>query len=119
MNELVQFSQDGELTTTSEIIAQGVGNQHKNVLEMIRNNLADFEEFGGVAFKTRVAGQSPNPTKYAILNREQAMLLMTYLRNNEVVRQFKKNLIKAFAELEKKSRQVPVVDLELTRMELI
>lgn len=44
---------DGVPTTTSMRIANGTRVQHKNVLELIRGNLADFEEFGGVAFETR------------------------------------------------------------------
>lgn len=54
---LVGASSNGEPITTSLIIAEGVGLQHKNVLETIRKNLPDFEEFGVVAFQTRVAGQ--------------------------------------------------------------
>lgn len=95
----------GVLTTTSEIIAHGVGIQHKNVLETIRKNQAVFEEFGQLAFKTRVAGQSPNPTKYAVLNREQAMFAMTLFRNTPVVVDFKKSLIKAFVDMEQRATQ--------------
>lgn len=90
-----------EPTTTSLIIAEGVDVQHKNILELLRKHLSDFEEFGRVAFETRVAGQSPNPTKYAVLNREHAMLLMTYMRNTPIVRTFKKNLVRAFTDMER------------------
>lgn len=117
MRELV-LNHDGRLATTSLIVAEGVGNQHKNVLELIRNNISDFEEFGGVAFETRVAGQSPNPTKYAILNREHAMLLMTYMRNTAVVREFKKNLIKAFVDMETRLASAPSPS-ELSRSEIL
>lgn len=119
MQELVT-THDGQPMTTSLIIAEGVGNQHKNVLELIRNNIEDFEEFGGVAFETRVAGQSPNPTKFAILNREHAMLLMTYMRNTQIVRAFKKNLIKAFVDMENQLATKPTFDpATLTRAEIL
>ena len=119
MQELVT-THDGQPMTTSLIIAEGVGNQHKNVLELIRNNIEDFEEFGGVAFETRVAGQSPNPTKFAILNREHAMLLMTYMRNTQIVRAFKKNLIKAFVDMENQLATKPSFDpATLTRAEIL
>lgn len=119
MQELVT-THDGQPMTTSLIIAEGVGNQHKNVLELIRNNIEDFEEFGGVAFETRVAGQSPNPTKFAILNREHAMLLMTYMRNTQIVRAFKKNLIKAFVEMENQIAAKPAFDPStLTRADIL
>ncbi|MFT4088286.1 MAG: Rha family transcriptional regulator [Gordonia sp. (in: high G+C Gram-positive bacteria)] len=86
-------------TTTSLIIAEHTAVQHKNILSLIREHSADFEEFGTVTFETRVAGQSPNPTKYAILNEDQAYLLITYLRNSQIVRAFKKRLIHAFSAL--------------------
>lgn len=93
---LVTRDADGLPTTTSLAIADGTGNQHKNVLELIRNNISDFEEFGRVAFETRVAGQSPNPTKYAVLNEQHATLLLTYMRNSEIVKAFKKRLVAEF-----------------------
>lgn len=90
---------DGEAVTTTLAIAEGTDVQHKNVLELVRANLADLEEFGRVAFQTRVAGQSPNPTKIAVLNEPQSALLITYMRNNDRVRDFKKRLVRAFFEL--------------------
>lgn len=92
---------DGDIpTTTSMRVANGTGVQHKNVLELIGNNAADFEEFGPVAFETR-----PHPTqvgamqRIAILNEEHATLLLTYMRNNDVVRDFKKRLVREFSAL--------------------
>lgn len=91
----------GIATTTSMRVANGTGIQHKNVLEMVRNNIADFEEFERVAFETRpfdTAGGVQNRV-VAILTEDHATLLMTYLRNNDVVKDFKKRLVHAFAEL--------------------
>ena len=92
---------DGDVpTTTSMRVANGTGVQHKNVLELIGNNAADFAEFGPVAFETR-----PHPTqvgamqRIAILNEEHATLLLTYMRNNDVVRDFKKRLVREFSAL--------------------
>ncbi len=97
---------DGQLTTTSLIVAEGVGLQHKNVRELIEDNIADFEEFGVCRFETAKPSTSANgggrPQKLAVLNRDQALLLMTYLRNSEVVRDFKKRLIRAFTEMERR-----------------
>ena len=107
--ELVHASTDGTLTTTSEIIAEGVGIQHKNVLETIRKNQPDFEEFGLLAFETRPrpAGQhGGGDVTFAVLNREQAMFAMTLFRNNPVVVEFKKNLIKAFVAMERRAGQL-------------
>src|SRR5690606_10752287 len=100
---LVNAAQDGSLVTDSHIIAVGVGNEHKHVIRLIRDNLTDFEDFGRVSFENapfETAGGTQSRT-VAVLNREQAMLLMTYMRNTEIVRGFKKNLIRAFVDMEK------------------
>jgi len=94
---------DGVATTTSMRIANGTQVQHKNVLELIRTYLADFEEFGGVAFETRpfdTAG-GVQRREVAILNEGHATLLFTYLRNNDVVRDFKKRLVREFYAMRK------------------
>lgn len=104
---LVNTGQDGQLTTTSQIIAEGTESQHRAVLQLIKQNLTDFEEFGRVAFEMQpfeTAGGVQTRT-VAILNREQAMLLMTYMRNTQIIRDFKKRLIKAFVELEDRLNQ--------------
>lgn len=52
MNSLI-FVQNGTTFTTSEIIAEGVGNEHKAVIQLVRNYLTDLEEFGRVTFEMR------------------------------------------------------------------
>ena len=75
---------------SSETIAEGAGVQHKNVLELIDTNRADFEEFGDLAFETRDRAGVPGPRlRIALLKEQQATLLMTYQRNSERVRAFK------------------------------
>lgn len=109
-SHLVAFS-DGTAVTTSLVIAEGTGVQHKNVMELVRNNLSDFEEFGGVAFETRpfeTAGGTQERT-IAILNEQHATLLMTYMRNSEIVREFKKRLVKAFFELAAQRPALPAI----------
>ena len=49
-----------------------------------------FETVGGIQNR-----------ELAILNEQQATLLMTYMKNSDVVKQFKKRLVKAFYELAK------------------
>ena len=109
---------DGNAVTTSLVIAEGTDVQHKNVMEMVRNNLSDFEEFGRVTFETRpfeTAGGTQERT-VAVLNEQHATLLMTYMRNSEVVREFKKRLVKAFYAL---ANNRPAVDpATITRRDL-
>ena len=113
---------DGVATTTSMRIANGTQVQHKNVLELIRTYLSDFEEFGGVAFETRpfdTAGGTQR-REVAILNEEHAALLFTYLRNTPIVRDFKKRLVREFWELRRAANGTPAVDANsITRLELI
>lgn len=104
---IVTLNAIGEPTTTSLAIADGVGNQHKNVMELIRQNIGDFEEFGRVTFETRPfeTNGGVQSKELAILNEPQATLLLTYMRNNEIVKRFKKQLVKAFYELKRGAAQ--------------
>ena len=98
---IVQTSENGVPTTTSMRVADGTHVQHKNVLELVRNNIADFEEFGRVAFETQpfdTAGGIQHQI-VAVLNEEHATLLLTYMRNNDVVKDFKKRLVREFSAL--------------------
>jgi anti-repressor protein len=105
---------DGTLVVSSETIAEGSGVQHKNVLELIHSHRPDFEEFGPLAFETRKGVALPQggvakPTQVALLNEQHATLLMTYQRNTEQVRQFKKTLVRAFFDMARRlaAPQVP------------
>lgn len=92
---------EGVATTTSMRIANGTENEHRAVLQLIRDNMADFEEFGGVAFEMQPF-DTPGGTQQrsvAILNEEHATLLLTYMRNNEIVKDFKKRLVREFSAL--------------------
>ncbi|WP_307864185.1 phage regulatory protein/antirepressor Ant [Mycolicibacterium fortuitum] len=92
---------DGEPFTTSLVIAVETSNQHKNVLELIHRNLDDLNEVGRVAFQTRpfeTAGGTQR-REVAELDEPAAALLMTYLRNSPVVKDFKKRLVAGFYAL--------------------
>lgn len=120
MTELIYVNND-QPVTTSLAIADGVENPHKSVIQLIRNNLEDLQQFGPIAFEMRKGGSLPQggfakPTEYAILNERQATLLMTYMRNNKVVKEFKIRLVKAFYELAEKARKPAE---ELDRIELL
>jgi phage regulator Rha-like protein len=106
--------------TSSIVIADHVCLQHKNVLAMIKQNLADFEEFGLVAFETRPRSRGQHgggSTEYANLNEQQATLLLTYMRNSVIVKQFKVKLVKAFYELAEAQRNKPPAPL--SRLEIL
>ena len=104
MNELsVKKNSSGELVTDSLVIADGTLNQHKNVIALIRANLGDLDQFGEVAFETQSfdTGGGTQSREVAILNEQQSALIITYMRNNDVIKSFKLALIKRFYEMRK------------------
>lgn len=106
MTALDIIQRDGNLVISSETIAEGSGVQHKNVLELIVGNQRDFEDFGPVAFETRPLPGGGYAKRIALLNEQQATLLMTFQRNTDQVRAFKKALVKAFFEM---AQRVPAL----------
>lgn len=93
----------GELLVSSLIVAENVGYEHSSVIRLIRDNLSDFNEFGTLGFEIQKSGG--RPTEYALLNENQSTLLITYMRNNEEVKRFKINLIKAFSIMKSKLQE--------------
>lgn len=98
MTALNVFTYGDTLVVSSETVASGSGVEHRAVLQLIHNNLSDFEEFGQVAFQMR-PGYNNAPVRSALLNEQQATLLMTFQRNTDQVRAFKKALVRAFFEV--------------------
>lgn len=90
---------DGEARTTTLAIAEGTGVEHASVIKLVRNYTSDFEEFGRVDLKSLRQERGGHPIEIAFLNQEQATLAMTYMRNSEIVRAFKKKLVKAFYDI--------------------
>lgn len=113
---------DAEPFTTSDVVAEFAGVQHHAIQQIISKYESDFKEFGMVAFEMRVCQHRTGATTQKIyhLNEEQATLLITYLKNTETVRAFKKELVRQFyvmrAELMR--RQVYRQELKPTRREL-
>lgn len=87
--------------TTSDIIAECAEVQHHTITRLIREHKVDFEALGILGFEIHKLDTRGQPKKSYILNEQQATLLITYLKNTEPVREFKKNLVKAFFELRK------------------
>lgn len=123
MNSIVTII-DGQSVTTSLTIAKGTEVQHKNVLELVRTYQADLEEFGPLAFETRKGESLPQggfakSTEVAVLNEHQSTLVLTYMKNTDIVRSFKKRLVKEFWEMAKQLRAISTSPAKLSRMELI
>ncbi|MGX8939328.1 Rha family transcriptional regulator [Symbiopectobacterium sp. Eva_TO] len=84
-----------DLVTNTIAIADGVGRDHDTIIKLVDRNKADLEEFGKVGFEIR-AGYNNAKVRVALLNEQQTTLLITYMRNNNVVRSFKKRLVFEF-----------------------
>lgn len=93
MTDLVMMNSNiNELPfTTSEIIADMTKNSYRSVQRLIENYQSDFEDFGKVRFEI-----TSNGKKVYQLNEQQSTLLLTYMRNNDVVRKFKRRLVREF-----------------------
>ncbi len=100
MTDLVTLSGDTAVTCTLAI-SEGTGTQHKNVLDLVRTYHEDLEEFGRVAFETHpfTTAGGIQTREVAQLNEQQATLLLTYMRNSQIVRSFKKSLVRAFFDM--------------------
>ena len=95
--------------TTDKIIAESAQVKRKVVSDLIRRYKTDLESFGILRFKNaKIISEDGcgRPEKLYHLNEKQATLLITYLRNTEPVKAFKKALVKEFyamcAELTKR-----------------
>lgn len=95
---------NGTPSVSHTIIAQNTDNEARSVRLLIENHLSDFKEFGVLSFEmtkplnTELGGR---PSKIYYLNEPQATLLLTYLQNTAIVREFKKALIKEFYQIKK------------------
>lgn len=103
MHEIITLNKDGVAVVDTITIAEGVQVQHKNILELIRKYLQDFEAFGPVAFETRKGKPLPQggfakSSEVAWLTEDQTTLLFTFLKNTEIARKLKIRLVKAFRE---------------------
>lgn len=110
MNALVIITETGTPVTNTLAIAEGTGNDHASVIKLVRTYQTDLEEFGGVGFEIRPFETPGGAQKreVAILNEQQSTLLLTYMRNSDIVRKFKKALVKAFFEMAGKMQQPAV-----------
>jgi len=108
VNSLAFITTEGARTST-QIIAKEINGSHEPVIKLTRKYQADLEEFGRVRFEIQPFETAGGTQKreIALLNEHQATLLMTYMKNTKVVRQFKKNLIKAFFELANHAKSQP------------
>jgi phage regulator Rha-like protein len=101
-NQLVSITKN-EPTTTSLVIAEGIGRKHEAIIKTIRRYESDLSDFGFLGFEIqKKRGTQGAATEYAILNEEQTTFLFTLLRNSPIIIEFKKRLVKEFFNLRRR-----------------
>ncbi|MBQ7009203.1 MAG: Rha family transcriptional regulator [Ruminococcus sp.] len=99
-NELVFLPDNyinAEPYTTSLVVADCAEIKHHSVQQLIMKHEKDLQEFGVIsAFEMRKLSKAGRPETIYHLNEQQATLLITYMKNTEPVRKFKKALVKGF-----------------------
>lgn len=91
----------GEPRVDSRLLAEQLGNKHKNSMALIERYLGKFQEFGVVPFQTEkpLAGTAGGrPERFALLNEDQTFFLLALSRNSDRVVGLKADLIMAFRE---------------------
>ncbi len=101
MNAIALIQHKSEARVDSRLLANQLGNQHKNTMALIERYLGKFKEFGVVPFQTEkpLAGTAGGrPERCALLNEDQAFFLLALSRNTDRVVELKSSLIMAFRE---------------------
>ena len=100
-NNIIEI-QDNKLVISHRVIAELTQNQEKTISRLIRNHLESLELFGKVGFEIhpiKNAKNKVNQEKTYFLNEPQATLLLTFMRNNEIVINFKVRLVQDFYKM--------------------
>lgn len=99
MSNITLTHNDGEARVDSRLVAEHLEVAHKATFQLLTSYTEDFEELGLLPFQMeKPAKGTPGgrPQRYALLNEDQAYLLLSYSKNTQKVRQLKLSLVKAF-----------------------
>ena len=112
MNHLVFLTPNTqEPFTTSKVIADRTGMNHRRVKEAIRKHEHEIRSFGLLgAYATESSGGRPE--EIYRLNEQQATFLMTLLKNTPIVVDFKAELVRQFYAMRFELYKVQAVKME-------
>jgi phage regulator Rha-like protein len=117
---------DQEPRISHRIIAEKTKNLERSISKLVTSHLSQLELFGKVRFEIAPIKNSKNKIneeKTYFLNEPQSTLLLTFMRNNEVVINFKVLLVKEFFKmreiLSSKNSNEPDLERIRKRTELI
>ncbi|TAN27538.1 MAG: hypothetical protein EPN31_10735 [Castellaniella sp.] len=97
-DSIILVSPGNEPRVDSRLLAQYLGNRHESVVKLLTAYTDDFREVGILRFEIGEIRGRGQPERYALLNEDQAYLLLTYSRNTKRVRELKVRLVLAFRE---------------------
>ena len=108
MNELVLKSEKGTPITTSLLVAEKFGKEHKDVLETIRNLTAENSAVKNLFYETTYVSDRNREYPMSVMNRDGFSLLVMGFTGARAL-QFKLDYINAFNKMEAviKNGQVP------------
>ena len=99
---------NGEPHVSHRIIAKHTGNKEVSLRNLINKHIDKFELFGVPHFENESVSEEKlkdnpdtKPKKTYFLNEPQATLLLTFMRNNEIVINFKVRLVDEFFLIQK------------------
>ncbi|MVM33282.1 hypothetical protein GO755_24795 [Spirosoma sp. HMF4905] len=108
--QLIPVRTSGEMLTVSSVdFANGLGIQHRSLLETIRSHQKAIEtEFGRVTFETQPfqTGGGIQNKVIVHLTEDQALFIGTLSRNSQRVVAFKATLVRSFSEARRQLREV-------------
>lgn len=101
MNDLVFLEPnrlDAEPFTTSDVIAKWTQNSYRSIQRTIERQIARLEKFGRVRFQITPLQTKGGVQEHKVyhLNEAQATLLITFLKNTDIVADFKVELVRQF-----------------------
>ena len=98
--DLPLITTGNEARIDSRLLANQTGNKHKAVLALLDRYLNVFKQHGQLTFEKEVGERKQgggNAERYALLNENQAYLLLNLSRNTDTVVALKSKLITAFS----------------------
>lgn len=85
--------------TTSKKVAEGTGKTHESVVKLCKTHFKSFEKLGSFGFEFQKTKGRPTTVYY--MNEAQVYFLITLMRNNDQVTDFKLKLVTEFMRMKK------------------
>ena len=114
MKEIVFVGKKDIPYTTSKIISDWTGIEHRKIKASIRKYKKQIDFFG-LSAPYQAESTGGRPEEIYLLNEEQATFLMTLLKNTDVVVEFKKELVRQFYAMREILRERQSTEWLLTR----